>query len=769
MTGLMLAFCSGLLLAMWSSLSVAPFQACLLFGLLLGLSLVLPSAPSPFAKKQPQRLLALAAAALMGLLHWQACMDNFRRQQMVWLADSQPLTVAGHVAGLPNCNPEQCRFVLQADLPRSGTLALGWREGASLNAGDHCKLTVQLRPYWSLLNPAGFDAETVAFSQGRGVNGTVIHGRCEPALGLAADWQRGRQQLSLSIGSSVTGPAAALLPALVTGDRSAMQPSHWQLLSATGTAHLMAISGLHVSLVASFGFLPALALAILLQGRGPPLPVLAATSGAIAALAYSSLAGWSISTQRACLMLLTPLAAMLFRRQWPPLSGLLVALTLILLISPQSATGRGLWMSFGAVAVLLTVFWGRAGQRIGRGWLRLLPVQLSLLIGMAPLQLAMGVELSAGFIVINLIAVPWVSLVILPLTLLGSVALLLGFAGLLELAAWNMNQLWNALQWTDQQLAAQILIHPAPLALVGLLSACLLAPRRLPGWKAQLPGVLALLLVIGRSGQRPTSLHVFDVGQGTAVLFSQSDQAFLFDTGPGSEDGWNAGSGVLWPSFIQLGITRVDQIVISHADSDHAGGIAGLQHSSLQIDALMGVSSDARWPPCRSGREWQWADSRIRSWHPGPWLPYLGNDSSCVFSLSRHQQQVVLPGDIGAIIERRLLQTELVQQHSTKLLILGHHGSSTSTSYQWLEALKPALAVATNGHENRFDMPHFMVRHRLAQRQTALLSSAECGHLQFAWSGPSLQLVSAQRLQRGRAWHWPGLCPEPPPAPGGKP
>ncbi|MFK7955494.1 MAG: DNA internalization-related competence protein ComEC/Rec2 [Lysobacterales bacterium] len=754
MTGLLLTLCAAVLCGLYAV--VHPWQ--ILPWLICATGLTIPAGR--------KRLTAVFAVATLGLLVGQGSLEAFRQGQIQWLADPEFRVLTGEILNLPNCHEGSCQFSFYASSPGAGKFKVHWRQAPTLKAGDACALAVTLKPFWSLLNPGGFDAETFAFSQQWVASANVISGGCRPGLGLWARWQRFRDQLGRNLAAVLSGPSRALIPALVTGDRRGLSTEDWALLSKTGTAHLMAISGLHVSLVAGFGAIPALGLFAILGVRSPPRRVMCAGFGVLAATCYASLAGWSVSTQRACLMLLAPLGAVLLRRQWKPWAGLLLALTVIVLVSPQSAAGRGLWMSFFAVGVLLLSVAGRplngARTPVWRmPWLALISVQCTLLIGLFPLQLALAMPTSLAFVVINLIAVPWVSLVILPLALLGTIGLWVDLQWLLQIAGWNLDLLWAFLHWVSHQFPANPTRVPVPLWVVVTLSACLLAPRQLPGWSGIVPGALALCVSLGSASNSPTRLHVFDVGQGTATAMTERRQAILIDAGPGIPDGWNAGSAVVVPSLKALGVDTLERIIISHADADHSGGLEGLIDSEVEIDSLLGVSPDGRWPACREGMGWRWSTLQFQLWHPGPWLPYLGNDSSCVVSVSNSQHQIVLPGDVGRLVEYRLIERRMHRQNPTSLLVLGHHGSHTSTSFQWVTALAPNLAVATVGHQNRFDMPHFMVRQRLARHGTPLLSTAQCGYLAFDWTHRSLELTQAKRLQTLRPWHYPGLCPEP--------
>ncbi|MEM9531128.1 MAG: DNA internalization-related competence protein ComEC/Rec2 [Pseudomonadota bacterium] len=740
-----LAWCAGLVATLSLPGLLLAGAAALAVALLVVLVVSLASRPAPV-------LAAALLAMACGALWWLHCLDEYRLARDALLAGPAERQIRGLVENLPTCDAERCRFVLRSTV---AGIQVHWHEPAELpRAGQHCTLAVRLRPVWGLANPTGFDPQAAALRQRIHASAAVIAGACARRTG--GGLQAWRQSFSERLLTAVQAPQArALVPALVTGDRRAMTADHWDRLTQTGTAHLLAISGLHVSLVAGFGAL----LGRGLYRRWTPLAVpqihVSAGLGLICALIFAALSGWSVATRRACAMLALPLAALLLRQPIAPFRTLTVALFLVLLLDPAAALSRGTWLSFGAVAVLLTLVWGRTGQPAGGPGRSLLHLQLALTAGMLPAYAALGLPVSPGYLVANLVAVPFVSLLVLPGVLLGAlIELSTGWTLPLKLAALMLEALW----WFLGQVAHWLPAVDVPwMATPAIFLGCALAllPRQTPGWPAVVLGVAVALLVPRLTRLTDPGLHVLDVGQGTAVVVTTARRTLLIDAGPGSADGWNAGRSVVAPRLAALGRKRIDLVLVSHADADHAGGLSELP----DVAAVRGVSPDRRWPRCLAGMRWQLASLTVQAWHPGAHLPYLGNDSSCVLTLTQGRATALLPGDVSALVESRL-RSDLPP---VDLLLLGHHGSSTSSGYEFLRKTQPALAVATSRFGNRFGMPHGAVRRRLGLLDVPLLSTAECGALDFRWGSAGLELLAAQRLRNSKPWQLPALCPEPAP------
>ncbi len=705
------------------------------------------------------RWVALGLGFVIGLAHFEAAMQRYLDRRDALLADAGPRLVTGVVGGLPDCGERGCAFDFWLEASRAPVRAFWGDPAGALGPGQRLTLEVSLSPQWSLRNPGGFDRETWAL--GRGVHAAArVVGAHEspsaPPAGAALD--RFRLALGARLGEALSGaPAAPLLKALAIGDRRDLSERHWDVLQRTGTAHLLAISGLHIGLVAGLAFLSARLIYRLLPVPRFTRQHLAAALAALAAAGYAALAGFALPTVRALIMLAVPLAALALRRSVSGPQGLIAALAAVLAVDPLASLQRGFWLSFGAVAVLLWVTRGcPGGNRVGRA----LRPQWAVFVGLFPVLAATGLPHSVLAPLVNAVAIPWVSVAVLPPLFAGLIAL--PWAAplaepALRLSAAALELLWQGLRWLAELPLAPVrpgaTALPVALALVG--AVLLLAPRGWPGRAVALVLFTPLLVPVRVAPPVDAAwLHVLDVGQGTAAVVQTHSRALLYDAGPGWEAGWNAGRGVIVPFLAARGLERPGRIVISHADSDHAGGLAGLE--PIPVDAtLTGSSPDRRWPRCLAGERWGWDGVDFEVLHPGRWLPYLGNDSSCVLMVRAGAGRLLLTGDIGAAVERRLQAMD----SKAALISVPHHGSKSSSTEEFLAAVGPRLAVVSAGQGNRFRMPHAETVARYARHGIGLLSTAECGYLRIALGpGPEPRLLHAERAAGGRPWHQPARC-----------
>ncbi|MCG6940064.1 MAG: DNA internalization-related competence protein ComEC/Rec2 [Thiohalocapsa sp.] len=680
---------------------------------------------------------------------------------------NRTLVAEGRIASLPEARGYAHRFLFQVDALRAdggprgfhGLVRLSWyRNAPVLRVGERWRLHVRLKPPHGFVNPGGFDYERWLFQRGIAATGHVTD--AADAKLLDADpgthWlDRWRQQLRDRLHALLpAGPAAALVPALVLGDRGGLTPDAWDVLARTGASHLIAISGLHVGLVAgvvlllvrrAWAWLPGLA-------RRVAAPRAAAVAALAAATAYAGLAGFSISTRRALAMLAVLLLATMLGRTLRPLSGLSLALLVVLLLDPSSVLSYGFWLSFGAVAMLLyalglrlappfaLVRWGRA--------------QWAVAIGLLPLLLLFFGRASLVAPAVNLLLVPLFGL-LLPLVLLSAgVALAGDWSG----ALWPVAALLNLGFAALQQIAAW---DPAGVALggrstwvwlaAGAGALLLLAPRGIPGrW-------LGLVLLLPLATARPpaprdgeATVTMLDVGQGLAVVVRTAGHTLVYDMGPRWPSGFNTGAAVVAPYLRYQGVAAVDLAVASHADQDHAGGLRGLMDHlpvrriiSGEPDEIDAVGAE----PCRAGDAWRWDGVRFAVLHPDD-TAETGNDASCVLRVSTPGGSVLLTGDIEAGAE-----TGLVARYGDKLradvLVAPHHGSDSSSTWTLLRAVAPDWIWFSAGFGNRFGFPNAPVVARARDIGSATANTATDGAVRLTL--PRVQGALAPRRERAAA------------------
>lgn len=715
----------------------------------------------------------VAAAGLGGLLWawWHAAWLLAGGLPGTW--EGVDLRVEGQVSGLVRERgagdlriPLRIRAVEVEGTWRSFALPVqvNWyRARARPEPGETWRLKVRLKQPRGFANPGGFDYERWLFRQGIRATGYVredpANGRVAGAEGRPIDRLRRHIQRNFAtqVAQSRTGP---LLEALTIGVRDGLDESHWEVLRRTGTSHLMAISGLHVGLVSGLLFwLTRRLCSVTGACERCPAPVVAAGAGLLGAIAYGALAGFSIPTRRAVLMVGAVLLALLWRRGLRPGQSLCLALLAVLAIDPLSVLEAGFWLSFAAVALLVLFL---ADLRQGGYWGGLLRVQWVLGLGMFPLALLLFRETSLIAPLTNLLAVPWVGLVIVPLALLAVLVSLLSPAlgvPLWQLADLLLRPLWQLLVAASHLPFSswQGAVPRLPLLVIGLVGLFLMLWLR--HWSLRLPAlVLCLSLVFTRP---PAPAHgsawvsLLDVGQGLSAVVRTRHHVLVYDTGPRFPSGFNTGEAVLVPLLLTQGLKAVDRLVISHGDNDHIGGAASL-YARLPVYAIR--TSDprqvpwARSRPCVKGESWRWDGVEFSFLYPEG-KGTSGNDRSCVLRVQAGGHRLLLPGDIEAASERRLLASG--QDLRADVLVAPHHGSLTSSTPAFVAAVAPRWVLFPVGYRNRWDFPRPEVVLRYESRGIAGLDTARHGAIQLRMEPGREPEPKGWREQRRRYWQAP--------------
>lgn len=750
--------------------------------------------PHSWPRPRLRRWATLPLAALLGCVwaHLAAC--PLLCEPLPEAVVGRDLLLTGRIAALPQPRGQATRLLLTVEsltnagepVPLRGRVRLNWyRDAPPLRAGERWQLPVRLRPPHGFQNPGGFDYERWLFQQRISATGYVLQRgeRQRLAAGAGRFWlTRARQGLQERLQAALgPGLPLALVQALVLGERGALTPAQWEVLARTGTSHLLAISGLHVGLIAGLVFL----LVRRLWAQVPPLalrlaaPRAAALATLPAALAYSALAGFAISTQRALVMLAVLLVALLAGRTLRPWAALRLALVAVLLLDPAGVLSVGLWLSFGAVAVLLYAL----GQRLGPAgwWGRWGAAQWAVSLGLLPLLLLLFGRASLIAPLVNLVAVPLFTLG-LPLVLLAALVSLVSDWSLpLVAVGAGLGGAFAALERISDWPWAALALGGRPTwvwaaALAGVV--LWLAPRGLPGrWLGAV--LLAPLLLVRPPAPPPGSawLTLLDVGQGLAVVVRTANHSLVYDVGPRFPSGFNTGAAVVAPYLREVGVALPDRVIISHADLDHAGGLRGLYQAlpgqpplwsgeperllrtylDPELAAAVGLAA------CRAGQSWVWDGVEFELLHPDG-DQYRGNDASCVLRVGSGAASLLLTGDIETPVERQLAARAAAGQGpalQSSILVAGHHGSATSSSAAFLDAVAPALILYSAGYANRFGHPAAAVRARVAARGLAELNTADSGAIRIVLD-PHTGIGPPQRwrLQADRLWrhHPPPLA-----------
>lgn len=716
--------------------------------------------------------LRLAGAFLFGLAFAGLHADASLRGQLPVELEGRALTVRGTIAELPLHEPRRTRFEFvvddaagQPDALRGKRLRLGWFEQemqgrARLQAGSRWEFPVELRAPRGLRNPGGGDGEKGALADRIAASGHVMEPvlarRLAPPRGIEA-W---RERMSAHIAASVPAASSRFVRALALGDTRALDQADWSRLRAAGLTHLIAISGFHVGLVAGFFALVAAAFWWLFPGlcRWLPRPFAAGIGAVCGAFAYAAVTGFAVPTLRTAVMIAALVAARCLRRRQRLADTLALGCSVLLLLDPLAVLGAGFWLSFAGVAWLL---WSLPAQEGPRRWAMLhgfVAAQAVATLGLLPLGVVLFGQASFAGPVANLAAVPWWSVVVVPLGLLGVLAETLhaGWGGLAwRAAAWCFDLLWPALaRIADSPLAMAWLPEPRwfalPLALMAVF--WLLLPRGLPGKPLALLLWLPLLFPArDLPAHGEAELVVVDVGQGLSVLVRTAGHSLLYDMGPALPDGFDAGEQAVVPALRGLGVRMLDAAVISHGDNDHAGGWGAVARAFPVAALLAPAGSPAPGiVPCRAGQSWRWDGVRFRMLRPAADFPYLGNEASCVLRIETAHGSALLDGDIGSYAETAMLREDPASVRNDVVLV-PHHGSAGSSSEAFVAASGARLALVSSGAGNRFRHPRPDVVRRWCDAGAEVVDTARSGALRV-WLGRDGLRLRERRAALPRLW-----------------
>ena len=676
--------------------------------------------------------------------------------------------VRGRVVDLPVHETARTRFVFRVDDDaaqphplRGRTLRLAWydrnaKARAALRAGQHWQFDVRLRAPRGLRNPGGIDSERHAMAQRIAATGYLRHPDEARLLAPATGLQAWRETMSERIGA-LDQPPARFLRALALGDTRGLDDDDWHVLRANGLTHLIAISGFHVGLVAGFFALLVRALWWLWPtalARRLPAQIAAAAAGLCGAVLYAAAVGFALPTVRTALMIAVVAGVRMFRRPLKLADSLALAAFAMLLVDPLAVLGAGFWLSFAGVAWLLWCL-PRGSKRPVQDFLSAQGVAT---VGLLPLSAVLFGQASLAGLLANLVAVPLWSLVVVPLSLLGlALEMLSPGAGewTWKLASTTFDLAWP---WFERLAASPLAVwwlpeprwFALPLALVGAF--WLLLPHGVPG------KVLALLLWLpllwpdrDLPSRGEVELVVIDVGQGLSVLVRTQRHALLYDMGPAVRDGFDAGERAVVPALQGLGVRRLDRLVVSHADNDHAGGLdaVGRVFGLDRLSAPDGAPLDGA-RPCVAGQAWDWDGVRFRFLHPPPHFPYLRNEASCVLRIEAAGASALLTGDIGEVVERMLLRRE-PEALRADVVTVPHHGSDGSSDPGFVAATGARHALVASGHGNRFDHPRPEIVARWARAGAQVHDTARAGALRVRLQRDGAS-VESRRQAQPRLW-----------------
>ena len=779
-------------------------------------------------------LTAASGALALSVVNARCVLQDHRQ----WVRDieGQDILLTGLVASLPAQSEMGVRFKFEVETARNLTtqwpiefpawVVLNWydrkagsmgdaRAWTELTPGDTWQFTVRFKAPHGLRNPGGFDEELWLWEQGVMATGTVRAGKRDAVpQKISTSWlypiaqarQFIRSQIALNLMSvdSTSRTHAGVIAALVMGDQGAISRSDWDLFRATGVAHLMSISGLHITLLA---WLFAKLVGLVWQWSASmgstvclrwPAPTVSAWSGVILASLYALFAGWGLPAQRTIVMLWVIVLARHLGLRWPRFWIWGLAFCVLVMWDPWALLQAGFWLSFVAVGALmlgspvhssvrtkirinnpelvqenqLQRLRLTMGESFLQGFLSLAKEQWVVMLALTPLSILFFGQVSGVGILANFVAIPWVTWVVTPLAMLGML-----YSPLWQLALLALEPLMLLLDIL-RKLPGSVCLLPTPPFVIAALAICggLLLIQTWP-WALRCWGILFLLPAFLWQEPKPAEGHFdlwfTDVGQGNAVILRTARHALLYDAGPQYSENSDAGQRVLVPFMARMGI-QLDRLILSHRDADHTGGAAAVlrAHENASVWASLEdghpLSKIRPVNPCLAGQKWTWDGVQFEFLHPTQ-ADYdakaSSNAISCVLRVDAHQDDTLptrhddkvqgkgsalLVGDIEAPQELALLQRSSL--HPVDVLLVPHHGSQTSSTHSFIAALKPHWAVVQAGYRNRYGHPAPQVLDRYESLGVGLVSTPDCGAA--LWRSIQPYKLECERARYKRYWHY---------------
>lgn len=765
-----------------------------------------------------QGALYVLMGILLALLWVNAYASYLLKDTLPRTCEKKEITVVGVVDDLPAISPNRTQLVLSVESAQyqgksipsfPKRIQLSWyrqhrfskviHHHAAVLPGQRWQFTVRLKRPHGLVNPYKRDSEITYLEKHIQATGYVIGDRNQLLTPFVFSVKRYIHHLRFLLRDRLHQqlsvlPYSGIMVALLTGDQSEIQPDTWEIFRQTGISHLVAISGMHVMLVAGFlskifawlwrkSFYTSLALPLIL-----PESKVRMIAAVVIAAGYVLMAGLGIPAQRAFLMLFITAWGMLSARSVSASLLLSIALFVVLLFDPWALYSAGCWLSFMAVSILFYSTYaarchnslglreerpknaGRIKRCLVKGWQQcrqFCATQYVLLLGLFPVSVVVFGQYSIVSPITNALAIPVVTLTVVPLLLLGCVlpdglAHYVWYTGH-TILHWLMDCMVQCASWSwSMSYFAVPNRITTGFAMLGI--AILLLPKDYPyrhiGWFGFLPFLFY-------PAQHPVPgdvwLTALDVGQGMAILVETAEHRLLYDTGGKLGDESDLGKTVILPYLMARGINKLDTLLISHQDTDHSGGARSILKeipvqlllSSLpeghHIHALTSVSRR-----CEAGQRWVWDGVQFEVLHPLA-VDYQNprhkpNAMSCVLSVKAHNKQILLAGDIGKKQEKALIKRLPASQLKSWGLIAPHHGSNTSSSEPFLRIVDPQWSIFQMGYLNQFHHPHPLVFKRYQALKIIPFRSDEQGAVHISIS-EKRATIEGQKTKYPHYWY----------------
>lgn len=692
------------------------------------------------------------------------------------------ILVTGVVASIPLEDSRKRRFEFDIETleynkkqrESIGKVRISWyhKRGAkykkNLKAGQRWQFWLRLKQPHGFMNPGGFDYEGWLYSKKIRATGYVRINKKKKQFAVKLDEQvSGYNIVSLRqylhkhlIQTTSKTDFGGILIALAMGERSGITKEQWQVFRATGTSHLVAISGLHIGLLAGFIYFIVLRLWPYIRSAALKLasPRAAALSALVIAAFYAALSGFAVPSQRALIMLSIVMLSIFWRHKVQSSQVLSLALFSVLVIDPSAVLSPGFWLSFAAVAIIGLAAFGRL--TIDKGWRIWGRLQWRISLALIPLLIFLFQQASLVSPIANLFAIPLVSFITVPLALIAtSIASFFPDVAtvLYSLADTSLAILWWLLAYlADTPFSQWHGVKPdiLPLCLASLGFVLILTPK---GWPAKYFGLFLILPLLWPRSDLPqqgeVEVTLLDVGQGLAAVVQTNQHVLVFDTGPKFSKSFDTGAAVVIPFIRDKNINKLDMIIVSHKDNDHSGGLNSIQEvfKAAQLITSYDEKGSER---CFAGQNWTWDGVLFEMLNPDYSIEYKKrNNASCVLRVSAGTESLLLSADIEKMAEKRLVDTRYEYLKST-YLVSPHHGSKTSSSQRFLDAVDPEYILIPVGFRNRYRMPHSTVLQRYRNKNITVLQTYKTGAISVRFGQKSSNKIPQQyRKVKRKYWN----------------
>ncbi len=679
--------------------------------------------------------------------------------------EGQNIQIEGRIIGLPQKDDRRVKFdfsVLKSSIQLPEKIRLSWYfPKQAIKAGQSWQLTVKLKKPHGRFNPGSFDYERWLFVGNIGATG-YVRNTPEPILLKSVSLWQSYSAIRQNISDQLTAllpksESVGLIKALIIGEKHEINAKQWDVFKKTGTIHLLAISGLHIGLISSLVYFLLLKIAVRLSVVSPQN--IAAISAVLVAVVYSALAGFSVPTQRALIMLIVIMSAIILQRNTLTKNTLALAMLAVVLYDPLAVLSAGFWLSFLAVSVIvfsLSARLGKAGY-----WMSATKIHFVTAIGLSPLLLFYFQQISIVAPLANFIVVPVVSLLVVPLcfvavlTMAISADISLIFLQLIDAilkVLFHLLSIMADLPYASITTPA-VPFYVVPFALLGVF--ILLAPKGIP---ARWLGAVFLFPILftkqSHLNDGDFELTLLDVGQGLATVIQTSNHTLVFDTGAKYSDKFDMGGSVVIPFLQYKGIDKIDTLLISHGDNDHVGGaktIVDKMDVQTILSSVPPLLTSYQAVQCVAGQQWVWDKVEFEIISPALNVFDGDNNNSCVLNVSSLDKSVLLTGDIEREAESWLLKQQ-GERLKTDVLIAAHHGSKTSSTLEFLKTVNPDVILIPAGYRNRFSFPHKQVIERYAALNKKWMNTANSGAIIVAIKNNQLT-VNSTRKQQGKYWN----------------